>query len=93
MEIEIHTTTGIWITDVDDQQFARQESGAAARSVGDRIKAGEPIEVTRPATSAERPHAHRGQHMALFNPGHVVAVVEMERLRPGRRRVPRPAWA
>jgi hypothetical protein len=78
MEIEIHTTTGMWVMYVDDQEFADQESGAAAASVGDRIKAGEPIEVSA-AASAGGPHARRKEHMAVFNPGHVVAVVERGR--------------
>ena len=78
MEIEIHTTTGIWVMYVDDQEFADQESGAAAASVGDRIKAGEAIEVSA-ATSAGGQHARHKEHMAVFNPGHVVAVVERER--------------
>jgi hypothetical protein len=84
MDIEIHTTTGSWITYVDDQEFSDQDAGAAARSVGDRIKAGEPIEVTA-AASAGRLHARREEHMAIFNPGHVVAVVAMGW------RAPRPA--
>ncbi len=89
MEIEIHTTTGTWITHVDDQEFADQEAGAAAGDVGDRIKAGEPIEVS-PATSAGGPHTRRDKRMAVFNPGHVVAVEEGGRLRFRRGRVPRP---
>jgi hypothetical protein len=89
MEIEIHTTTGTWTTDVDDQEFADQEPGAAAGSVGDRIKAGEAIEVSA-ATSGSGPRARRDRHMAVFNPGHVVAVEEMRQLRFGPARVHRP---
>ena len=56
MDIEIHTTTGTWMTYVDDQEFADQEPGAAAGSVGSRIKAGEAIAVSA-AMSAGGPHA------------------------------------
>jgi hypothetical protein len=87
MDVEIHTTTGIWITYVHDRELANQESGAAARNVRDRIKAGEPIEVTA-ATGAGR---QGGKHMAVFNPGHVVTVREMGRLRSAERPVPRSA--
>lgn len=90
MEIEIHTITGTWITYVDDQEFADQEPGAAAEDVRHRIKAGEPIDVSA-ATGARRPHARRGEHMAVFNPGHVVAVLEMARLNSRFGRVPRVA--
>lgn len=75
MEIEIHTTSGTWVTYVDDQEFAGRESGAAAGDVRHRIKAGEPIEVSSGA-GARRPQARHGEHVAVFNPGHVVAVME-----------------
>ncbi len=90
MEIEIHTTAGTWITYVDDQEFADREPGAAAGDVRHRIKAGEPIEVNG-AVDPSRPHARPGDQMVVFNPGHVVAVVEMARLRSRFGRVPRAA--
>ncbi len=91
MEIEIHTTSGIWVTYVDDQEFADRDSGAAAEDVRDRIKAGDPIEVSA-ATGVRRPQARHGDHLAVFNPGHVVAVVEMTRLHSSRfGRAPRAA--
>ncbi|HEX5782236.1 MAG TPA: hypothetical protein VFX80_09945 [Solirubrobacteraceae bacterium] len=87
MEIEIHTTTGTWITYVDDQEFADQEPGAAAGDVRHRIKEGKAIDVTA-AAGPRRPHARHGDQMVVFNPGHVVAVVEMARL-PRFGRAPR----
>lgn len=79
-EVEIHTTTETWITHVDSQQFADRKSGAAAGSVRDRIKAGEPIEV-RAEDNGELRHAPRSWNMAVFNPGNLVAVVEKGRPR------------
>lgn len=90
MEIEIHTTSGTWVTYVDDQELADQEPGAAAEDVRHRIKAGEPIEVSA-ATGVRRPQARHGDHMAVFNPGHVVAVVELTRLHSRFGRVSRAA--
>jgi hypothetical protein len=89
MEIEIHTTTGTWTTYVDDQEFADEEPGAAAGSVGDRIKAGEAVEVSA-AAGAGAPHARREMRMVVFNPGHVVAVEEARQLRFARGRARRP---
>ena len=80
MDVEIRTTTDIWITRVTNQELVDPGSGAAARSVGDRIKAGEPIEV-RAEISGEPAHAARSLHIAVFNPGHVVAVLEKGRPR------------
>jgi hypothetical protein len=74
MDIAIVTTTDTWITHVSNHEFAGCESGAAARSVRDRIKAEEPIEV-HADVSDRRELSRRGQ-MAVFNPGHVVAVME-----------------
>ena len=73
--VEIRTIVGTWITPVDDQQFEDRKPGAAARDVRDRIKAGEPIEAR-----AESEPAHHLQDV-VFNPGHVVAVVEERRPR------------
>ena len=73
MEVEICTITSTWVTNVDDQEFADRAPGSAAVSVRTRINAGEPIEVKPDAGGP--PHA-RAQQMAIFNPGHVVAVVE-----------------
>jgi hypothetical protein len=74
MEIEIVTTTGTWITRVSNQESAGRESGAAARSVRERIKAEEPIEV-RADINEGRALSYLEQ-VAVFNPGHVVAVIE-----------------
>lgn len=79
MEVEIRTVTGIWVTEVDGREFATEPPGAAARSVSTRIQAGEPIEVSEVARD-DGPHPLKGRHMALFNPGHVVSVVETRRL-------------
>lgn len=74
MDIVIITTTDTWITHVSNREFAGRESGAAARSVRDRIKAEEPIEVH--ADVSDRRELSRREQMAVFNPGHVVAVME-----------------
>jgi hypothetical protein len=73
--VEIRTVVGTWITPVDDQQFEDRKPGAAAGDVRDRIKAGEPIEAR-----AESEPTHHLQDV-VFNPGHVVAVVEGRRPR------------
>jgi hypothetical protein len=73
MEIEIVTTTGTWITHVSNQESAGRESGAAARSVRERIKAEEPIEVRG---INEGRALSWSEQVAVFNPGHVVAVIE-----------------
>jgi hypothetical protein len=73
--VEIRTIVGTWITPVDVQQFEDQKPGAAAGDVRDRIKAGEPIEAR-----AEGEPTHHLQDV-VFNPGHVVAVVEGRRPR------------
>jgi hypothetical protein len=80
IEVEIHTITDTWITHVDTKQFADRKSGAAAGRVRDRIKAGEPIEVRAEDDGGQR-HAPRSWHMAVFNPGNLVAVVEKGRPR------------
>ena len=90
MEIEIHTTTGTWVTYVDEQEFAGREPGAVAEDVKQRIRAGEPIEVSA-AMGARRSQARHGDPLAVFNPGHVVAVVEMTRTHSRFGRVPRAA--
>lgn len=74
IEVEIRTITGTWITFVDEEEFEDREPGAISGNLRDRIKAGEPIEV-RAESSGGRQHPSRS-HMAVFNPGHVVAVVE-----------------
>ena len=73
IEVEIRTITSTWITYVDEQEFKDREPGAISGNL-DRIKAGEPIEV-REESSGGRPQLSRLQ-MAVFNPGHVVAVIE-----------------
>jgi hypothetical protein len=73
MEIEICTITTTWITRVDDQEFADREQGTAAGSVRERINAGEPIAVYGDVSGSR---SSRVSDMAIFNPGHVVAVVE-----------------
>jgi hypothetical protein len=76
IEVEIRTIIGTWITPVDDQELEDRKPGAAAGDVRDRIKAGEPIDA-RPEAGRGEP-AYRSQ-MVVFNPGHVVAVVEGRR--------------
>ena len=72
IEVEIRTIIGTWITPVDDQELEDRKPGAAAGAVRDRIKAGEPIEA-RPE-SRGKPYYQLQD--VVFNPGHVVAVVE-----------------
>ena len=74
IEVEIRTITSTWITYVDEQEFKDRQPGAISGNLRDRIKAGEPIEV-REESSGGRPQPSRLQ-MAVFNPGHVVAVIE-----------------
>ncbi len=74
IEVEIRTITGTWITYVDEQEFEDREPGAISGKLRDRIKAGEPIQV-RAESSGGRLQPSRS-HMAVFNPGHVVAVIE-----------------
>ena len=73
--VEVRTIIGTWITLVDDPELEDRKPGAAAEDVRDRIKAGEPIEA-RAETRGEP--AYQSQVM-VFNPGHVVAVVETRR--------------
>ena len=73
MEIEIVTTTNTWITEVSGREFADREAGAAARSVRERIKAGEAIAVS---TDRDGRLGSREGRVAVFNPGRVVAVIE-----------------
>ena len=60
--------------DSDDQEFEDREPGAISGNLRDRIKAGEAIKV-RAESSGGRQQPSRS-HMAVFNPGHVVAVIE-----------------
>jgi hypothetical protein len=77
IEVEIRTIVGTWITPVDDQELEDRNPGAAAGDVRDRIKAGEPIEA-RPESRGEPDYRLQD---VVFNPGHVVAVVEGRRPR------------
>jgi hypothetical protein len=72
IEVEIRTIIGTWTTPVDDQEFEDRKPGAAAGHVRDRIKAGEPIEVG----AEDRRGLGSQLQVMVFNPGHVVAVVE-----------------
>ena len=74
IEVEIRTITGTWITFVDEEEFEDREPGAISGKLRDRIKAGEPIQV-RAESSGGRQQPSRSR-MAVFNPGHVVAVIE-----------------
>jgi hypothetical protein len=75
IQVEIRTIIGTWITPVDDQRFEDRKPGAAAGDVRDRIKAGEPIE----ARAESRGEPAYPLQVMVFNPGHVVAVVEARR--------------
>ena len=74
IEVEIRTITGSWITYVDEQEFKDREPGAISGTLRDRIKAGEPIQVRAESSGGRQQPS--GFHMAVFNPGHVVAVME-----------------
>jgi len=73
IEVEIRTITSTWITYVDEQEFKHLEPGAISGTLRDRIKAGEPIEVRESSGGRQQPSRLQ---MAVFNPGHVVAVME-----------------
>ena len=74
IEVEIRTIIGTWITPVDDQELEDRKPGAAAGAVRDRIKAGEPIEARARLDGPGK--ANSWLQDVVFNPGHVVAVVE-----------------
>ncbi len=74
MDIEIVTTTNTWITEVSGREFEDREAGAAARSVRERIKAEEAIDVY--ADHSDERLGSRVARVAVFNPGRVVAVME-----------------
>ena len=80
MDVEIRTTTGTWIAQVDDRELAESAAGAAAAVVRDQIQGGVAIEVRPEGDSAQRLTA-RPTHLVVFNPGHVVAVLERMRAR------------
>jgi len=83
MEIEIVTLTATWFTVIDDQEFADRELGDAARTVRERIQSGKSIDVTEESSGTQRRQASV-RRMAVFNPAHVVAVVETRRVPPRR---------
>jgi hypothetical protein len=70
MEIEIRTTTGAWAAQIDDDQPATPGAGAAL--IRGRIQAGEPIDVREEGA----PRGAGSLLSVVFNPGHVVCVVE-----------------
>ena len=74
IEVEIRTITGTWIASVDEQEFMDREPGAISGNLRDRIKAGEPIKVRAESSGGQQQPSRF--HMAVFNPGHVVAVTE-----------------
>jgi hypothetical protein len=66
MDVEIRTTAGVWILEVDDREFSDAGDGAVAAHVREEIQNGKPLRAP----------------VVVFNPGHVVAVVEYIRRRP-----------
>ena len=91
MEIEIVTITATWLTHLDDHEFAEAESGDAARSVRGRIQSGKSIDLTEESAGSQWRQAST-RRTAVFNPAHVVAVVETRRVgtqRAETQRVPR----
>ena len=79
MDVEIRTVAGSWITRVDAREVERKP-GAAAEQVRQSIGRGESIPVRPVEDEPETPTLGRtATHAAIFNPGHIVAVVEHPR--------------
>jgi hypothetical protein len=81
MDVEIRTTAGVWILEVDDREFSDAGDGAVAAHVREEIQNGKPLRA-RPAPEGAQLTPPRGSPVVVFNPGHVVAVVEYIRRRP-----------
>jgi len=79
MDVEIRTVAGSWLARVDVREIER-EPGAAAQQIRRRIQRGEAVAVTPLDGEADVSTLGRtSMRPAIFNPGHVVAVVEYPR--------------
>ena len=77
MDVEIRTLAGTFFTRVDTRELD-DEAGFAATEVRKRIQQGLPVDATavEDTTSTTGFLGRAPAHPTIFNPGHVVAVVE-----------------